>query len=72
MREAGLLKQWSKEFAVDVHQCLDHHKKKQDANHAPALTLKSLTGSFVILCLGYTLSFIVLLSEKVRSKIRWQ
>jgi hypothetical protein len=39
----------------------------EDKNRPPALTLKNLTGAFIVLLLGFSLSFLAFLSEQIIS-----
>lgn len=66
MREAGLLKYWEIFFQADISQCLT----KQEPPIEP-LTLKSLTGAFVILLTGFFLSFLLFVVEVVLNHLKY-
>lgn len=70
--EAGLIDYWDVWFRPMPLQCMenlggDSKTLKLKNKKPPALTLKNLTGAFVILLFGFGLSFIIFLSEKIVS-----
>jgi len=45
----------------------ENRKQKLKSKKSPALTLKNLTGAFVVLLLGFSLSLLAFLCEKIVS-----
>ncbi len=74
--QTGLIDYWDLWFRPMPLQCLDNIKsvyKPQNSktlkmkNRPPALTLKNLTGAFIVLLLGFSLSFLAFLCERIIS-----
>jgi ionotropic glutamate receptor len=70
MRDFGLLDFWAKWYQPDVRQCLEKadnimQLKKSSKKDSTRLSLKNLTGAFVILIVGYLVSFVAFLAEKI-------
>ncbi|XP_046459985.1 ionotropic receptor 93a-like [Daphnia pulex] len=70
--EAGLVDYWDVMLRPMPLQCLKNIGKgsnmlKLKSKKPPALTLKNLTGAFVILLLGFSLSLLAFLCEKIVS-----
>lgn len=66
MRESGLLGHWYKQGLPDVHQCIHHRKQKEILlGEILSLSLKGLTGAFIVIILGSTASFLVFLGERI-------
>ena len=66
MQEAGLVHVWWKEFSADASYCLrkiDQEMNNRKDDVKKPLTLKGLSGSFIILCSGCFASIIVFLFE---------
>lgn len=63
----GLLDIWTQWYQPDVRQCLDKADKimqsKPSKNNPPQLSLKNLTGAFVVLVVGYLVTFLAFVSE---------
>lgn len=62
----GLIEYWMKFHVASPRQCLDTitRHNKQSAN--PRLSLKNLTGAFVILGFGCMISFLVFVIERLK------
>lgn len=81
MREVGLVGLWERWHEPDVRPCdlQNHHhsqqqtnkkkKKKKKKKPLVRLTLTNLNGAFVLLGLGYVISFLVFLKERIRFRI---
>lgn len=73
MRNFGLLDLWSKWYQPNPQQFLDTadkmmRQKPSSEKGPPRLSLKNLTGAFVVLLIGCRLvSFIVFLAENILS-----
>lgn len=62
--DTGLVKHWIKSYQPSAKGCLfDDYKKNAPAIRV--LTLKDLSGAFVVLLMGCGLSFFVFLIEKI-------
>lgn len=64
MLQAGFLDLWMRRFKPDVSQCVGRHRGYIK------LTLMDLTGAFVLLFVGYVVSFLVYTFEKLWAHIR--
>jgi ionotropic glutamate receptor len=73
--QAGLLDYWEERFRPMPPQCQGNiksfnppdSKALKMKDHPPALTLKNLTGAFIVLLLGFSLSLLAFLCEKIIS-----
>ncbi len=73
--QAGLLDYWEERFRPIPPQCQGNikscnppdSKALKMKDHPPALTLKNLTGAFIVLLLGFSLSFLAFLCESIIS-----
>ena len=66
MRESGLLKYWYKQGLPDVHQCIRYRKQKEIMlADILSLSLKGLTGAFIVIILGSIAAFLVFLGERI-------
>lgn len=69
MREMGLVSLWERWFEPSVRPCLlENHRgrrKKKQKKPLVRLTVTSLTGAFVLLAVGYTISFVIFIKERV-------
>ncbi len=64
MREAGLVNQWIKEYRADAHHCVKNKRNsKIEKDDISPLTLRGLTGAFVVLIAGTTLALIAFAAE---------
>lgn len=64
MREAGLVNQWIKEYRADANQCVKNKRNsKIEKDDMSPLTLRGLTGAFVVLIAGTTLALIAFAAE---------
>ena len=67
MAEEGLLDEWRSRFQRDNGHCVD--KKKQKGNRQPQtnnrITLKNLSGAFVVLFVGYLTSIFLFIGELI-------
>ena len=65
IHEAGLYEVWWKEFTADPSYCLkrnEQQKKAGDDDKKP-LTLKGLSGAFLVLLIGYAIAILVFLRQ---------
>lgn len=73
MRGNGLIDIWTKWYLPDVRQCLEKSDKfvrqKSSKAGSPRLSLKNLTGSFVVLLVGYLVSLCAFIVEKYRGSM---
>lgn len=79
MREVGLVGLWERWHEPDVRPCdlQNHHssqtnkkkKKKKQKKPLVRLTLINLNGAFVLLGLGYVISFLAFLKERIQFRI---
>lgn len=62
----GLVNIWTQWYQPDVRQCRNEYRKspKSDKNRAK-LSLKNMTGAFVVLLVGIVTSFLILLGEMI-------
>ena len=68
VREAGFIPKWIKENTADPRQCTDKSNKNDGSDIAP-LSLKNLTGAFIVISIGYVASIIILLLEHLTIKV---
>ena len=70
MEAAGLLELWWRTFAADPTYCLRKIEKEVDdkktEDSKKPLTLKGLSGAFLVLGVGYSLAIVVFIFELVR------
>ncbi len=67
MSEAGLIPQWSKQNKPDVHQCIDKRKRhSRIIEDSVTVSLRGMSGAFLVLLVGYGLSIFVFIGERVR------
>jgi len=64
MREAGLITYWYPKGLADVHQCV-HTKKKGSIDDMDPLSLKGLTGAFLVIISGSLMTILIFLREKI-------
>ena len=68
MEQAGLIDYWWRQYSpADPTPCLAsnyHKKRKGEGEDRKRLTLKSLSGAFIILIAGYILSVLVFIIER--------
>ena len=62
MIEVGLMKKWTDQYQPKPYQCLNSNKKDQ-SGPPPRLSLDNLLGAFLILLLGYVISFLLFFGE---------
>jgi hypothetical protein len=69
MQQIGLIDFWDLWFRPMPPQCSGniHGNKMPDKKHKPALSLKNLTGAFLVIAVGLSLSLLVFLIEKIIS-----
>ncbi|EFX87003.1 hypothetical protein DAPPUDRAFT_312492 [Daphnia pulex] len=76
LMQTGIIDYWDLWFRPMPLQCLDNiksvykppnSKTLKMKNRPPALTLKNLTGAFIVLSLGFSLSFLAFLCEQIIS-----
>lgn len=73
MRGTGLMDIWTQWYQPDIRQCLaeaDKITKNVSKSEPPRLSLKNLTGAFVVLLIGYLVSFVAFLAENIMSYYR--
>ena len=62
MREFGLIEHWEKKFTPQPDECFDKYKEIPDK---PRISLKNLSGAFVVLVVGFAIALLVILIEKI-------
>ena len=73
MREVGLMGLWERWHEPDARPCFlknsNSKKKKKKKKKKPLvrLTLTNLNGAFVLLAIGYFVSFLAFIKENIRS-----
>jgi hypothetical protein len=70
----GFLDIWTQWYQPDVRKCLDKadktmRLKPSTRKDPPRLSLKNLTGAFVVLLVGYLFSFASFITEKIFVKL---
>ncbi len=65
MNQFGLIEHWIASYQAMPHQCLAQAAKKQRFE-TPRLSLKNLTGAFAVLVIGYVVSFLVFVIERLQ------
>jgi len=67
VNEAGLTEKWRRRFQRDGNRCIGNEKEKgrKTKKHDQRITLKNMSGSFVILVVGIFSSVIVFLTELI-------
>lgn len=71
MREMGLISLWERWFEPDIRSCLlesqikNRRKKNKQKKPLVRLTVTNLTGAFVLLAIGYTVSLVIFVKEKI-------
>lgn len=63
MREAGLVDYWYKQGLADARNCVRPKKKGIEEEGLSPLTLKGLTGAFIVIILGSVMASLLLLGE---------
>jgi hypothetical protein len=61
---------WTQWYQPDIRQCRaeeDKITKNVSKNAPPRLSLKNLTGAFVVLLIGYLISLVAFLAENIMS-----
>ena len=72
IQEIGLNDYWDVLFYPIFHQCRENmgrEKIKRSKTTPPALTLKNLTGAFIVLFVGLGLSLLAFIHEHIISKV---
>lgn len=65
MHESGLLQHWINTYQPKPYKCMEMAKSQGDRKNQAKISLKNLGLSFWMLLLGFILSFIVLVYEKL-------
>ena len=71
LQQTGIIDHWDSWFRPLPPQCkanIRKQSKKTGTKHV-ALSLKNLTGAFVVLLIGFSLSFLVFLVERITSMV---
>ncbi|XP_057374282.2 ionotropic receptor 93a-like [Daphnia carinata] len=68
MNGFGLIDHWVQTYQVMPHRCLSRTARKR--REQPRLSLKNLTGAFVVLLTGYAVSFLVFVVERLHETRR--
>ncbi|XP_046449196.1 glutamate [NMDA] receptor subunit 1-like [Daphnia pulex] len=68
LQEIGLVDFWDSWFRPMPPQCPGRPKKEKKSNKLSPLSLKNLTGAFVVLSVGLSLSLLAFLGEKIVSR----
>ena len=75
MEEYGLMKHWSQWFRKVPSKCLANTKIEEKKKQAPTntaktrLSLKNLTGAFIVLLVGYAISLLTFFLERIANFI---
>jgi hypothetical protein len=67
--QTGIIDHWDSWFRPMPRQCMANVKKgykKRESEHRP-ISLKNLTGAFIILLIGFSVSFLAFLVEQIIS-----
>ncbi len=64
MNAFGLIEHWIASNYANPHQCLKKNVRKEN----PRLSLKNLTGAFVVLLVGWGTSFFIFLAERLNKR----
>lgn len=75
MEAAGLLRGFQTSFAADPYHCLNKIKKemtnkKRNTTEKKPLTLRGLSGAFLLLVVGYALAILIFLLEIIYSRFK--
>jgi hypothetical protein len=62
LRQFGLIQHWEKQFLPQPNDCLTNY---QDIPKQPRISLKNLSGAFLILLVGLTASFFAFIVERI-------
>ena len=63
LKAAGLLDLWEKHYQASPRKCLEFNQEKKESR----LSIANLSSAFIILFIGYALSILILLIEKIFS-----
>nr|CAH0101814.1 unnamed protein product [Daphnia galeata] len=72
LQQTEMIDHWDSWFRPIPRQCMDNirkRSKKTETRHS-TLSLKNLTGAFVVLLIGFSLSFLVFLVERITSMVK--
>lgn len=61
LREFGLVDYWTVKYQPDPRPCLD----KKNKHPLKSLTLSELSGVFIVLFIGFLVSFLVFIGEQI-------
>jgi len=69
LQQIGLINYWDLWFRPMPRQCMENIKSgyTTPTNKHPPLSLKNLTGAFIVLLVGFSLSLLAFLCEKITS-----
>lgn len=62
MKQFGLIERWGKQFLAQPDECLNNYQDKPDK---PRISLKNLSGAFLILLIGLATSSLIFVMEKI-------
>jgi hypothetical protein len=62
MKQFGLIQHWGKQFIPQPDECLNNYQDKPDK---PRISLKNLSGAFLVLLVGSTASLFAFIIEKI-------
>jgi ionotropic glutamate receptor len=65
LQQTGIIDFWDTWFRPMPPQCNGKAPTKRSGNKLPALSLKNLTGAFLLLAVGLSLSLLVFLLEQI-------
>lgn len=77
LMQTGIIDHWDSRFRPMPGKCMGNirnaHTTETSAtlkqkNHPPSLSLKNLTGAFVVLLVGFSISFLAFLCEQIVAK----
>ena len=76
MQDFGLSNYWIDRYQPDIHVCLDaaedqskKKSKKEKTKPLTRLTLGNLSGAFILLSVGYLISLLSFITEKISDVI---
>ena len=67
LQENGLFGYWDLWFRTMPHKCIENIKETKDKNQP--LSLKNLTGAFIVLAAGLSLSFLAFIHEQIMASL---
>jgi ionotropic glutamate receptor len=69
LNQFGFIDFWIQSYQATPHRCLSQSVRKKKWE-TPRLSLKNLTGAFAVLVIGYSVSFLVFIFERLQAARR--